>query len=269
MTKNCPGMRTSGEEIIIKTCATNKNKKIMNEVTLEKMGQLRLFGMQASFKAIIESKTSEQFTIDQLLATLVQAEWEDQENRKIERLIKNAGFRYQSSLEEIDYSHPRNLDRNQLLRLVDCKYLERAENILVTGATGLGKSYIISALGYQACLMGYRVIYCNTQKLFNALKINKVDGSYIKEIKRIEKQDLLILDDFGLQPLDNISSLTLMEIIEDRFAKKSIIIGSQLPLEKWYDIIVEKTVADAILDRLLNASHKIILKGDSMRRKKR
>lgn len=241
----------------------------MNEVTLEKMGRLRLYGMQSSFRAILESKTSGQFTIDQMLATLVEAEWEEQENRKTDRLIKNAGFRYPASLEEIDYSHPRNLDRNQVLRLVDCNYLERAENVLVTGATGLGKSYLISALGYQACLMGYKVLYRNTQKLFNALRINKVDGSYMKEIKRIEKQDLLILDDFGLQPLDNISSLTLMEIIEDRFGKKSIIIGSQLPLEKWYDIITEKTVADAILDRILNSSHKIILKGDSLRRKKR
>jgi DNA replication protein DnaC len=241
----------------------------MNEMTLEKMGRLRLYGMQSSFRAILESKTSGQFTIDQMLATLVEAEWEEQENRKTDRLIKNAGFRYPASLEEIDYSHPRNLDRNQVLRLVDCNYLERAENVLVTGATGLGKSYLISALGYQACLMGYKVLYRNTQKLFNALRINKVDGSYMKEIKRIEKQDLLILDDFGLQPLDNISSLTLMEIIEDRFAKKSIIIGSQLPLEKWYDIITEKTVADAILDRLLNASHKITLKGDSLRRKNR
>jgi len=238
-------------------------------VTLEKMGRLRLYGMQSSFRGILESKTSGQFTIDQMLATLVEAEWEEQENRKTDRLVKNAGFRYPASLEEIDYSHPRNLDRNQVLRLVDCNYLERAENVLVTGATGLGKSYLISALGYQACLMGYKVLYRNTQKLFNALKVNKVDGSYLKEIKRIEKQDLLILDDFGLQPLDNISSLTLMEIIEDRFGKKSIIIGSQLPLEKWYDIITEKTVADAILDRLLNASHKITLKGDSLRRKKR
>lgn len=241
----------------------------MNEVTLEKMGRLRLYGMQSSFRAILESKTSGQFTIDQMLATLVEAEWEEQENRKTDRLVKNAGFRYPASLEEIDYSHPRNLDRNQVLRLVDCNYLERAENVLVTGATGLGKSYLISALGYQACLMGYKVLYRNTLKLFNALKVNKVDGSYLKEIKRIEKQDLLILDDFGLQPLDNISSLTLMEIIEDRFGKKSIIIGSQLPLEKWYDIITEKTVADAILDRLLNASNKITLRGDSLRRKKR
>jgi DNA replication protein DnaC len=240
----------------------------MNEVTLEKMCKLRLFGMQQSFKGILESKSCGQFTIDQLLATLVQAEWEEQENRKINRLMKNAKFRYQASLDEIDYQHPRNLDRNQMLRFIDCNYLRKAENILVTGATGLGKSHIVSALGNQGCLMGYKVMYRNTQKLFNALKLARVDGSYIREMKKIEKQDLLIIDDFGLQPLDCMASLTLMEIIEDRFAIKSMIIASQLPLEKWYEIITEKTVADAVLDRLLNTSHKIILKGESMRRKK-
>ena len=240
----------------------------MNEVTSEKMSKLRLFGMQRSFKGILESKSYDKFTIDQLLATLIQAEWEEQENRKINRLMKNAKFRYRASLEEIDYRHPRNLDKNQMLRFIDCNYLKKAENILVTGATGLGKSYIISALGNQACLTGCKVMYRNAQKLFNALKSARVDGSYIKEMKKIEKQDLLIVDDFGLQPLDSLASLTLMEIIEDRLGIKSVIIGSQLPLEKWYEVITEKTVADAVLDRLLNTSHKIILKGESMRRKK-
>ena len=224
--------------------------------------------MKQSFRGILESKSCERYTIDQLLATLVQAEWEEQENRKINRLMKNAKFRYQASLDEIDYQHPRNLDKNQMLRLIDCNYLKKAENILITGATGLGKSYILSALGNQACLMGYKVMYRNTQKLFNALKLARIDGSYMKEMKKIEKQDLLIIDDFGLQPLDSLASLTLMEIIEDRFAIKSLIIGSQLPLDKWYEIITEKTVADAVLDRLINMSYKIILKGESMRRKK-
>lgn len=241
----------------------------MNEVTLEKLNKLRLFGMRESFRAILESKSSETFTIDQLLATLVQAEWEEQQMRRISRNIKNATFRYQASVEEIDYAHDRNLDKNQILRLVDCNYLKKAENVLITGATGLGKSYLISALGNQACMMGYKVMYKNTQKLFAALRLARADGSYLREMKKIEKQDLLILDDFGLQTLDSMSSLHLMEIIEDRFAKRSIIIGSQIPLEKWYDIITEKTLADAILDRILNASHKIMLKGESMRRKKR
>jgi len=240
----------------------------MNEVTLEKMAKLRLFGMQQSFKAVLESKSSEAFTLDQLVARLVQAEWEEQQMRRISRNLKNARFRYQASLEEINYSHSRNLDKNQLLRLVDCNYLRKAENVLITGATGLGKSYIVSALGNQACMMGYKVMYRNTQKLFNALKLARADGSFLKEMNKIEKQDLLILDDFGLQVFDNIASLILMEMIEDRFERHSIIISSQLPLEKWYEVISEKTIADSILDRLLNVSHKIILKGDSMRRKK-
>jgi len=261
-------MKICGERIIIKQCVTNKKEKSMNEATLEKMGKLRLYGMQESFRGMLESKSGQQFTIDQLLATLIQAEWEEHENRKINRLMKNAKFRYQSSLDEIDYQHPRNLDKNQMLRFTDCNYLKRAENILVTGATGLGKSHIISALGNQACLMGYKVMYRNTQKLFNALKLARVDGSYIREMKKIEKQDLLIMDDFALQPFDSVTCMTLMEIIEDRFALKSVIIGSQLPLENWYETFTEKSVADAILDRLFNSSHKIILKGTSMRRKK-
>jgi len=163
----------------------------MNEATLEQMHKLRLFGMQHSFKGMLESKSCQQFTIDQLLATLVQAEWEEHENRKINRLLKNAKFRYQASLEEIDYQHSRNLDKNQMLRFFDCNYVKMAENILITGATGLGKSHIMSALGHQACLMGYKVMYRNTQKLFNALKLARVDGSYIRELKKIEKQDLL------------------------------------------------------------------------------
>jgi len=136
-----------------------------------------------------------------------------------------------------------------------------------TGPTGVGKSYISSALGNQACLKGYKVAYHNLQKLFSSFKISKADGSYLKEIDRIARQDLLILDDFGLQALDANNRLMLLEIIEDRHGKKSTIISSQLPPAKWYDVIGESTIADAILHRLLNSSHKIELKGESMRKK--
>ena len=131
----------------------------------------------------------------------------------------------------------------------------------------MGKSYLISALGHQACLKGYKVLYFNCQKLFASLKVAKADGSYPKEITRIEKSDLLILDDFGLQSLDAQTRMVLLEIIEDRYDKKSAIIGSQLPVDKWYDIIGEGTIADAILDRLYHGSHRIDLKGESMRKK--
>lgn len=239
----------------------------MNEVTLNKMSKMKLFGMQNSFRTIIETGKNHSFTADELLNTLIQAEWEDRENRKINRYLKSARFRYNASVEEIDFSAHRNLDKNMVLRFADCSFIERKENILISGATGTGKSYLATALGHQACLRGYRVLYFNTQKLFPRLKMLKADGSYIKEINRIEKHDLLILDDFGLQKFDSYSRSALLEIMEDRHAHRSTIISSQLPVDKWYDVIGESTVADAVLDRIINTANRVNLKGESMRRK--
>ena len=140
---------------------------------------------------------------------------------------------------------------------------------MITGCTGIGKSYIASALGNQACLKGYKVFYTNITKLFAKLKMMKADGSYLREISRIEKQDLLILDDFGLQPLDNQNRAALMELIEDRHGRKSTIITSQLPVKEWYDVIGEKTLADAILDRLVHDANRVDIDGDSMRKNKK
>jgi DNA replication protein DnaC len=152
-------------------------------------------------------------------------------------------------------------------RLGNCDFIKNKENVLITGSTGVGKSYLASAIGHQACSMGKKVLYFNTAKLFTMLKTAKADGSYTKQINKLEKQDLLILDDFGLKPLDNINRHTLMEIIEDRHGQKSTLIASQLPVSKWHDIIGENTLADAILDRLVHAAHRIDIKGESMRRK--
>ena len=132
----------------------------------------------------------------------------------------------------------------------------------------MGKSYIASAIGHNACSLGYKVLYFNTSKLFAKLKMAKADASYIKEVARIERQNLLILDDFGLQPMDNQSRMILLEIIEDRHGKGSLIITSQLPVDQWYEIIGDKTIADAILDRIVHTAHRIDLKGDSMRKKR-
>lgn len=223
--------------------------------------------MQRMFQSIIEGNSHLNLPSDEFISLLVQSEWEDRESRKLQRRLHSARFRYQASIEEINYQHHRNLDKNQLLRFSDCSFVSRGENILITGPTGVGKSYIASALGNQACLKGYKVVYYNMQKLFSSLKMSKADGSYLKEIDRIARQDLLILDDFGLQALDANNRLMLLEIIEDRHGKKSTLISSQLPSGKWYEVIGESTIADAILDRLLNSSHKIDLKGESMRKK--
>jgi DNA replication protein DnaC len=157
--------------------------------------------------------------------------------------------------------------KNTFLRLGDCSFIKRAENILISGPAGIGKTCIATALGYQACLMGFSVAYFNLQKLFTKLKIAKADGTYLKEMERIEKKDLVILDDYALQKLDQNMSMALLEIIEDRYKKRPVIIASQLPLEDWYDFCEGKTVADAIFDRIINASHKILLKGNSLRKK--
>jgi len=238
----------------------------MDETTLSKMKQMKLFGMNDTFKTAIETGKSDSYTIDQFVAQMIEAEWDDRQNRKISRNIKYARFRYRASVENIIYDESRNIDRNKLMRLFECSFIDKGESLLITGSTGVGKSYIASALGYQACIEGYRVAYYNTAKLFARLRMAKGDGSYLKEISRLERQHLLILDDFGLQPLDSPNRLSLLEIIEDRHGKGSVLITSQVPVSGWYEIIGEKTVADAILDRLVHDAHRIELMGESMRK---
>lgn len=238
----------------------------MNTETLEKMRQLRFYGMHRAFNEALQT-TSTEYTNDELIDYLVQSEWDDRLNRKIDRLTKAAKFRYKAVLENIDYQPSRNIDKNQIQRFTPCDFIKKNESILITGSTGVGKSYMASALGHQACSLGYRVMYFNTHKLFTKLKTAKADGSYLREINKLEKQDLLILDDFGLRTLDNINRHILMEIIEDRHGKRSTIIASQLPTSAWHQIIGEQTIADAILDRLVHSAHRINLKGESMRKK--
>ena len=197
---------------------------------------------------------------------LIQAEWEDRESRKIRRHLKAARFRYHAAIEEITYGPDRNLDKTMMTRLTDCSFIKRSENILICGPTGVGKSFISSALGNQACYQGFKVLYFNTQKLFTRLRMSKADGSYMREINRIEKVDLLILDDFGLQQMDDQNRMAFLEIIEDRHDIKSTIINSQLPVSLWHDVIGEGSVADAILDRLVNGAHRLDLVGDSLRK---
>ena len=232
------------------------------------MKQMKLYGMHSAFKTAVETGKTDDYTIDQFVSMIIDAEYDDRNNRKIARTIKNAKFHYKSSIENIMYDEARNIDRTKLLRLAECDFIDKKENILITGSTGAGKSYLATALGYQACINGYKVMYYNTTKLFSILKMAKADGSYLKELAKIEKQQLIILDDFGLQPLDSQNRIALLEIIEDRTSKGSIIVTSQVPVQAWYETIGEKTIADAILDRLIHGAHRIELQGESMRRKR-
>jgi DNA replication protein DnaC len=238
----------------------------MTQETLDKIKKLKLTGMARAYQTSLENDKLAQLSADELITMLVEAEWDDRLNRNIERRLRNAKFRYQSSIENIDYDADRNLDRNQMMRFAECTYIGKQENILITGSTGIGKSHLATALGHQACTLGYKVYYANMSKLFSKLKMGKADGSYMREISKIERQDLLILDDFGLIPIDNQNRSALMEIIEDRHKKASMIITSQLPVSCWHEVIGEKTIADAILDRIVHDAHRIELKGESLRK---
>ena len=240
----------------------------MNEQTLSRMRQMKLHGMVRAFLTSLESEKAESYTADELLSMLIDSEWDERYNRKMERSIKGASFRYKASIEQISFDDNRLADKNQILRLADCEFIKRKENILITGSTGVGKSYIASALGHQACAMGYKILYQHTSKLFARLKMAKADGSYLKEIAKMEKQDLLIIDDFGIQPLDTQSRASLMEIIEDRHGKASTLFTSQVPVNKWFEVIGEQTIADAILDRIVHNAHRVELKGESLRKKR-
>ncbi|PRX38738.1 IS21-like element helper ATPase IstB, partial [Salegentibacter salegens] len=214
----------------------------------------------------IKDNRIENITADEYLALLIDHQWEDRQNRKIERLLKQAGFKQEANLADVNYTQQRNLDKNMFTRLGTLDFITRKENIILTGASGVGKSYLAQALGHQGCMMEYKTIYTNTARLFKKLKLSKVDGTYLKELGKLIKADVLILDDFGLQSFDNHARETLMDIIDDRYNKASTIISSQIPVSAWYDIIGEGTIADAILDRIVNSSHRIDLKGESLRK---
>lgn len=234
--------------------------------TLEKLKSMRLSAMAQLYSQHLTQNTSQKMTFDQQLAILVDHQWEDLQNRKIQRLLKQAAFKQQASIVNIDYASQRNLDHNMFERLATLDFIKRKESIILTGASGVGKSYIAQALGHQACMMQHKALYQNTARMFKKLKLCKADGTYLKELNKILKTELLILDDFGLQSFDNHAREALMDIIDDRHGKASTIIASQIPVSAWYDIIGESTIADAILDRIVNSSHRIKLEGQSMRK---
>jgi len=237
-----------------------------NEQTLDKMKQMRLMAMAQLHSQQTKDHDRNQLTHDEYLSLLVEHEWADRQNKKIQRLVKQANFRQKASVAEVSFDASRNLDKNAFHRVATLNFIKKQENLICTGASGVGKSYLAQALGMQACLSEYKVFYSNTARLLNRLKLAKVDGTYIKETKKLNRVNLLILDDFGLQALDNYTRDILLDIIDERFNTSSTIVASQIPVSAWYEIIGEATIADAILDRLVNSSHRIDLKGESLRK---
>ena len=238
----------------------------MNAQIIEKMKTMKLTGMLRAFQSSFESGTMNTLTSDEMIAHLIEEEWDERYNKKIARMTMNAKFRYKASIEQMYFESDRGIDKNLILRLAECTFIGKKENILITGSTGIGKSYLASAIGQQACTLGFRVLYLNASKLFAKLKMAKADSSYVSEIAKMERQQLIILDDFGIQPLDAQSRSMFMEIIEDRHGKGSTIITSQVPVNKWHEVIGEQTIADAIMDRLIHNAHRLELKGESLRK---
>ncbi|NCC62083.1 MAG: ATP-binding protein [Verrucomicrobiae bacterium] len=239
-----------------------------NQHTIEKMKQMRLGGMAQMHHTNSTNNLNQDYTIDQYVAMLVDQEWEVRQNRKIGNLIKNARFRFPATIRDVDYSAGRQLDKNTFERLATLDFVRNKENLILTGATGTGKSYLAQALGHQACIMLMKTKYYNTARLMDHFKLHRLEGSYSKGIKDIENTDLLILDDFGLNAFDNQARQTLMDVVESIYDRKSVIISSQVPVSAWHDLIGEGTIADAIMDRVVHSSHRIQLKGESLRKNK-
>jgi DNA replication protein DnaC len=247
---------------------TKENNTMSIQATSEKMNIMKLHGMLRAYTVTQKPGLRESMDSDELIAHLIDAEWDERYNKRLLRLLKSAGLRYQASIEQLDFTTPRNADKQRLLRFALCDWIRKAENMIITGPTGVGKSFIACALGHQACVEGMHVGYYNCMKLFTQFRLAKADGIIIKMFKKIKNHDLLILDDFALQPLDAHIRILLLEVLEDRYGTTSTLITSQLPPQQWYEIIGEPTIADAILDRMIHSSHMLELKGESMRKNK-
>ena len=241
-------------------------EKDRNAVSLELMNWIKLYGMAAAFTESLSSTFSEAATPDSFLNWLLSREWDYRLEAAIQRLIRLASFRYKAYPEEIDYTITigRGLDRDQMERLASLEFVRQAQDLFITGSSGTGKSFLATALGYHACKSGIRTFYAGASKLLGFLKVAKAKGTIETELRKIERYPLLILDDLFLVPLDAKERPILLDIIEDRHGRKSIIITSQVPVSSRYDAIGDPTVADAILDRIVHSIHQIELSGESV-----
>jgi len=242
---------------------------MLTQQTLEKLHQLKLTGMAQAFEHQLAQPQAQELAFEQRLGLLVDQEILMRENRRLNRLLKAAKLRTNACVEDIDYRHPRGIDRAYMSSLISCQWIHQRLNLCITGSTGTGKTWLACALGQQACRQGLSVRYFRLPPLFERLRIAHGDGSYARLMNQLAKTDLLILDDWGIQKITPTQRNDLMEIIEDRYGLHATLIASQLPIEHWHEYIGEATLADAILDRLLHSAHRLPLKGDSMRKKQK
>lgn len=241
---------------------------MLNEQTFEKLYAMKLNAMAEAFKEQLQQPNIEELSFEERLALLVDRQWIWRDDRRLKRLLSNAKLKLNACIEDIDYKSPRGIQKSVILRLSSCDWIRQAQNVIITGPTGVGKTYLACALANNACRKGFSSFYIRTPRLFQQLAIARADGSYAKIMNKLAKIKLLIIDDLGFAPMTDPERRDLFEVIEDRHGLSSTIIESQLPIENWHDNIGDPTLADAILDRLIHNAHKIKLKGDSMRKKR-
>jgi len=240
---------------------------MLTHPTLEKLQSLKLFGMVKALEEQMQMADLGELGFEERLGLLVDREVTERRNRKLRTCLKKAKLRLNASLEDIDYRSPRGLDKSLLLRLASCQWIEERDNILITGPTGVGKSFLACALAHKACREGYRTLYFRLPRLLQELSIARGDGRYGKILTNLAKTDLLVFDDWALHPLDDNGRRDILEILEDRHKVRSTLVTSQLPVQNWHEAVGDQTLADAILDRLVHNAYKINLKGESMRKK--
>ena len=238
------------------------------EQTMEKLVAMKLMGMAEALRRWMEQTKEKAMTPLDLAGLLVDAEWSDREQRKLTGRLRTARFRQDACVEDIDYQHPRGLQKAVMLDLAACRWVEAHQNVIFSGPTGVGKSYLACALGQKACRERYSVVYRRASRLYDELAQARADGTYFLLLRRLAKTEVLIVDDFGLEVLTASQRRDFLEVLEDRYGISSTVITSQLDPKNWHPIVGDETIADSVCDRLVHTAHKVILAGDSLRKVK-
>jgi DNA replication protein DnaC len=239
---------------------------MLHQETVEKLYAMKLNGIADAFKEQLLQPDMYDLPFEERFTLLVDRQWTWKEDRRMKRLLRNAKLKINGCIEDIDFRTPRGMDKSVVLRLANCDWIKSAQNIIITGPTGVGKTYLACAIANRACRMGYSAFYIRVPRLFQELAMARGDGSYPKTMKKLLKANVLIIDDLGLAPMSATERRDLLEVVEDRHGLASTIVATQLPISNWHENIQDPTIADAILDRLIHNAHKINLKGESMRK---
>jgi DNA replication protein DnaC len=240
---------------------------MLTEPTMEKLKAMRLEGLAAAWQEQLQNAKIQALAFDERFAMLVDAEWTWRENSRFKRALREAKLKIaQACVEDVDFPAKRDLDKSVVRNLASCRWVQEHQSILVSGMTGVGKSYFACALAHQACRKGFRATYRRTSRLFEELKLARADGSYPRLLARLARFDVLVLDDFAIQPITDVQRSDLLEVLEDRYGARSTIVTSQLDPKNWHDYLADPTLADAICDRLLSNAHRVVLKGPSRRK---